>query len=65
VLLLLLFEAARRKSPRNSAAMIMPAGYATLVLFLSAGISPRHSGAITKYVAETALMKVAGAAAIQ
>ena len=42
------FFAARRKMARKATAATMPMGYATAVLFRSAAIMPRHSGAMTK-----------------
>lgn len=45
--------------PRNTAARIIPTGYATVVPRF------RHSDAQKKYVIETALMNVAGTAVIQ
>jgi hypothetical protein len=59
------FFALRRKITRNRTAMMIPHGYATALLLVRAGIMPRHSGAMMKYVDDTALMKTAGTAAIQ
>ena len=61
-----------RKMPRNTIATAMPMGYATAVLYTTLPAAsvwfrkrPRHSLPSRKYVAETALMNVAGTAVIQ
>ena len=56
------FLVASTKSARNASAITIPTGYAIDAPIPNA---PRDSGAFRKYVADTALMKVAGTAVIQ